>query len=86
MADRRLVDDLTIEEIEQVLRLRKRETRLQQFASHRLDMLPPEHRPEGLQAPHTSFLNSGLRWQERTLRDKLLLAIEVVAALGWLAC
>jgi sortase A len=87
MADRRLVVDLTIEEIEQVLRLRKREARLQQIqqfagAGHRLDKLSPEDGQEGLQVPHTSFLNRGQRWEERTLRDKLLLAIEVVAVLG----
>ena len=88
MPDSRLVDDLTINELEQVLRVRKHEARLQRlqyFASagrRRSNMLSPEDRLAGPQVPHTSFLGGGLRWQERTLRDKLLLAIEVVAALG----
>ncbi len=91
MPDRRVVDDLTIEELEQVLRVRKREARqqrLQNFASagrRRSDTLSPEDVPDapgGSQLAQTSFLNDGLRWRERTLRDKLLLAIEVVAALS----
>jgi sortase A len=92
--DRRLVDDLTIGELEQVLRIKKREARLKRlehFASagrRRADVLSPEDsasQPGGPQVPHASFLAGGLRWQERTLRDKLLLAIEVAAALGLVA-
>jgi len=91
MPDRRSVDDLSIEELEHILRIRKREARLkrlERFASagrRRADVPSPEDiagGPGGPQVPHTSFLAGGLRWQERTLRDKLLLAIEVVAALG----
>lgn len=91
MPDRRLVDDLSIEELEQILRVKKRQARmqrLQQFASagrRRADPSSPEDEPDQSsrqEVPHASFLDRGLRWQERTLRDKLLLAIEVVAALG----
>jgi sortase A len=91
MPDRRSVDDLTIEELEHILRIRKREARMQRlerFASagrRRADLPSPEDAPDqprGLALPHTSFLSEKLRWQERSLRDKLLLAIEVTAALG----
>lgn len=88
MPDPRIVDDLTIEELEHILGVRKREARLQrlqQFANtgrRRSDVVLPEDDPEGPHIPHPSLLNSGLRPQERTLRDKLLLAIEGVAALG----
>src|SRR5690349_17424287 len=91
MPDRRAVDDLTIEELEQVLRLRKREARqqrLQQFASagrRRSDVLSPEDVPDegsGFRPAHGPLIDTKTPWQERTLRDKLLLAIEVAAALS----
>jgi sortase A len=94
MPDRRSVDDLTIEELEQILRIKKREARMQRlerFASagrRRADLPSPEDARDPLRAPelqHTSFLGDKLRWQERSLRDKLLLAIEVTAALGLVA-
>jgi len=88
MPDRRVVDDLTIEELEQVLRLRKREARLerlQKFASagrRRTDLPSPEDMAEGQVAAPSEPRPGARPWRERTLRDKLLLAIEITAALG----
>jgi sortase A len=99
MKDRRLVDDLTIEELEQILRIRKRqarEERLRRFASvgkRRIDVPLPEeieaqHIADEVSAgtiPHESFLyGAGVR-RERTRRENLLLAVELAAAGGLIA-
>jgi sortase A len=101
MRDRRSVDDLTIEELEHILRIKKhqaRQQRLQRFTSagrRRADLPSPEdappENPEELSeaqpedtedSPDPSKRKS---WQERSLRDKLLLAVEIAAALGLVA-
>src|SRR5258706_11544282 len=98
MPDRRSVDDLSIEELEQILRIRKRQARqrkLDQFArvGRRRNDLPL---PEDLAAladtpnasstpspvvPHTSFFVEAFR-ERRFMRDRLLLAVEITAALS----
>jgi sortase A len=97
MRDHRSVDDLTIEELEQILRIRKhqaRQERLMRFADagrRRSDVLSPEDMPPEEAAepaipppdiPEASETPKGTKWRERTLRDKLLLAVEITAALG----
>ena len=97
MRDRRSVDDLTIEELEHILRIKKhqaRQERLQRFASagrRRADLpspedgpfdeMPelPEHQP-GI--PDDPIPGKSRSWRERSLRDKLLLAVELAAAFG----
>jgi len=95
MPDRRSVDDLTIDEIEQILRVKKREARqlkLEQFArqGRRRDDLPlPDEINRELPpvdaarpvVPHKSFLMEAIS-EKRSLRDRLLLAIEIAAALS----
>lgn len=108
MPDRRSVDDLTIEELEQILRIKKmqaRQDRLRHFQE--VGRRPPGASPidapdaseegtsESESAPpnpydqiaHESFLYgvSSRGWKERSLRDKLLLAVEVAAAIGLVA-
>ncbi len=94
MPDRRSVDDLTIEELEQVLRIKKRDARqrkLEQFARRgrrRGDLPLPDdlslEEPSDVERPalpHTSFVAEGDK-QKRTLRDRLLLAVEIVTVLS----
>jgi sortase A len=103
MRDRRSVDDLTIEELEQILRIRKRQARLERLRRFELiGRRPPlplqqdepqeqeeeassEQLPPAL--PYESFMyrQSAGGWRERNLRDKLLLAVELVAAAGLVA-
>lgn len=100
MRDRRSVDDLTIEELEQILRIRKhqaRQERLKRFTDagrRRTDLtLPEDASPEDtageLDAPSDVLPSpapgSATSWRERSLRDKLLLAVELAAALGLVA-
>lgn len=105
MPDRRIVDDLSIEELEQVLRIKKREARLkrlQHFAEtgRRRQDLAPDDDPGLLEPPpafqssshygisHHSFLSEdeedgqAAQARQRTLRDRLLLGIEIAAGLG----
>jgi len=92
------VDDLTIEELEQILRIRKRqarEERLRRFAAigkRRIDLPLPEELEApaaGDEAagtiPHESFLYGEGARRERTRRDNLLLAVELAAAAGLIA-
>jgi sortase A len=101
MRDRRSVDDLTIEELEQILRIKKRQARLERLRRFELvgrrQPLPlqqdnqqeeeeaSEQPPPAL--PYESFMyqQSAGGWRERNLRDKLLLAVELVAAAGLVA-
>ncbi len=100
MPDRRSVDDLTIEELEQILRIKKREARMQRLqrfervGRRRGDLpLPGEPTPDEAEddpnAPppisYESFIYSEDDDNARSLRDRLLLAIELVAALGLVA-
>jgi sortase A len=98
MRDRRSVDDLTIEELEQILRIKKhqaRQARLKRFTDagrRRADLPLPDNastediagdlddQQDGLSAP--SAPGGAASWRERSLRDKLLLAVELTAALG----
>lgn len=96
MRDRRSVDNLTVEELERVLRIKKREARMQRLdrlasaGRRRADVPLPEELEidpapvsQGRHIPHSSFAGAeGKRWRDRSLRDKLLLGIEVAAALG----
>ncbi len=96
MKDRRSVDDLTIEELEQILRIRKRQARMDRLrrfehTGRRRGDLPTPTEPGGAEEGETgglhyeSFLNeepgsAGKR--RRSLRDHLLLGVEIAAALG----
>lgn len=98
MRDRRSVDDLTIEELEQILRIKKhqaRQERLKRFTDggrRRADLPLPEDAPsedtvEEMDAPRdiapiSPTPGGATSWRERSLRDKLLLAVELAAALG----
>ncbi|GAB4470675.1 MAG: hypothetical protein Kow00124_07060 [Anaerolineae bacterium] len=105
MRDRRSVDDLTIEELEQILRIKKREARqkrlesLRRIGRSRDDIPLPEEAPApaplaGVETagPATT---GGLAFESYhrqeiaarkartyTLRDRLLLGVELAAALG----
>lgn len=98
MRDRRAVDDLTIEELEQILRVKKhqaRQERLKRFTDggrRRADLPLPEGESSEEMAgdlddqhnhlPVSSLPDGKPRWRDRSLRDKLLLAVELAAALG----
>ena len=95
MRDRRSVDDLSIEELEQILRLKKRQARMERLrrfesVGRRQGVLPmpgdelSDRNDELLSIPHESFVygpdpDEG---DKRSLRDHLLLAVEIVAGLG----
>jgi len=103
MRDRRSVDDLSIEELEQILRIKKRQARmerLQRFertGRRRADVpLPeddspvqePDSEASSDDLPHESYLvqpDQPLTRTRRSLRDRLLLAVEIAAALGLVA-
>jgi sortase A len=95
MPDRRAVDDLTIEELERILVLKKRQARLDRLARYeqvgrRRGDLPPggsEDAPgdDTSQLPYHSYLHDERSMKESRLRDRLLLAIELAAALGLVA-
>jgi sortase A len=101
MRDRRSVDDLTIEELEQILRIKKhqaRQERLKRFTDagrRRADLPLPEDASSEDTAgvpdaprdvpPISPTPGGTTRWRERSLRDKLLLAVELTAALGLVA-
>jgi sortase A len=95
MPDRRAVDDLTIEELERILILKKRQARLdrleryEQVGRRRADQPPggAEDAPgdDTSQLPYHSYLHDERFAKESRLRDRLLLAIELAAALGLVA-
>lgn len=101
MPDRRTVDELSIEELEQILALRKRQARmdrlrrLEQNGRKRAGVSPIEdsiqRHEQGIEASLTyeSFIHEEkagkTRWQDRSLRDKLLFAVELGAAVGLFA-
>jgi len=105
MPDRRSVDDLSIEELEQILLIKKREARLERLkrleqAGRRRgdvdlpDVTNPQIHVSSTQPQQTqtepgsiefeSFVRSDEK-RKRTLRDKLLVAVEIAAALGIVA-
>lgn len=86
MRDRRSVDDLSIEELEQILRIKKRQGRLERLRRYdqvgrRVEDVPT---PGEFELPQTFEATSEATpvAQPRTLRDKLLLAVEIAAAAG----
>lgn len=92
MPDRRTVDDLTIEELEEILRIKKREARLarlqrfEQTGRRRGDGFSPvdEFTPataddDARQLAFESFADDQNR---KPLRERLLLVLEIAAALG----
>ncbi len=98
MRDRRSVDDLSIEELEQIVRIRKREARLARLerfarAGRRQGDLslpedgaplpePPEDDEQSI--PYQSFVYDG-QPDAASRRDRLLLGVELAAALGLVA-
>jgi sortase A len=86
MRDRRSVDDLSIEELEQALRIKKRQARLARLQRYdelgrRIDGVPT---PDEIAPPEPPPPDDAEKPApaERTLRDKLLLAVEIAAAAG----
>ncbi len=98
MRDRRAVDDLTIEELEQILRIKKRQARMDRLRrfekqgrrptgtspSEWEEEAPPPAPDDPPEISHRSFLRRS-PGQRRGMRDHLLLAIELLAVLGLLA-
>ncbi len=97
MPDRRSVDDLSIEELERILSIKKREARLarlqrfEQLGRRRSDLPPPEVAEEPSSGgggeetiPHESFVRAEEE-ARRQRRERLLLAIEILAVLGLIA-
>jgi sortase A len=98
MRDRRAVEDLSIDELEEILRLRRREARLERLeryarAGRRSHSAPlPDHRPTPPpdddpipEIAHTSFVHDSRELDRKARRDRLLLIVEVVAAAGLVA-
>ncbi len=95
MPDRRAVDDLTIEELERILVLKKRQARLERLERYeqvgrRRGDLPPDGSDDipgddTSRLPYQSYLRDERFAKESRLRDRLLLAIELAAALGLVA-
>jgi sortase A len=105
MRDRRSVDDLTVEELEQILLVKKREARLQRLQRYesqgrrRGDLPLPgdglwedevgedEAPPPAEAIPIHSFIfaEEGGGWGKRSLRNRLLLAVEILAAVALVA-
>lgn len=98
MRDRRAVEDLSIDELEEILRLRRREARLERLeryarAGRRSHSAPlPDHRPTPPpdddpipELAHTSFVHDSRELDRKARRDRLLLIVEVVAAAGLVA-
>ena len=88
MKDRRLVGDLSIEELEQILRLRKRQERLErlrQMGRHAETLDPLATNADDLPVAQLAGVQArrGIRWD--WLRDRSLLVIElgVAAALAF---
>lgn len=99
MRDRRTVEDLSIEELEEVLRLRRREVRLNRLERYAragrrssYDVPLPDQRPAPPadddplpEIAHTSFVHDSRELDRRARRDRLLLIVEAVAAAGLVA-
>ncbi len=92
MKDRRSVDELSIEELEAILKLRKHEARMQRLQQR--GRPAPEVRrapvkpaasptPEQVATAPTTQRQSGIQWG--WIADKLLLLIEILAVLGLIA-
>ena len=91
MRDRRSVDDLSIEELERILAIKKRqarEGRMRRYtqSGRRVDMpLPDRKRPEVPEFPvEEMFEVEGMR-ESKALRNRALLFIEVGAVVGLIA-
>lgn len=95
MRDRRVVDDLTIEELEEVLRIKKREARLERLKKleesgrRRSDVSLAElegssQRAAAPPVEHQSFLQEE-KQEKRSARDRLLVGIEVISVFGVIA-
>lgn len=95
MRDRRVVDDLTIEELEEVLRIKKREARLERLKKleesgrRRSDVSLAElegssQRAAATPVEHQSFLQEE-KQEKRSARDRLLVGIEVISVFGVIA-
>ncbi|NDJ35020.1 MAG: class D sortase [Chloroflexi bacterium] len=94
MPDKRTVDELTIEELEQVLRIRKREARLERLrhleeVGRRQPGDAPATRrpsPDAEEVGYESFLAEDEApsepKEERSGQDMLLLGIEIIAVVG----
>ncbi len=83
MKDRRTVDELSIEELEALLKLRKRQARLERLRRHGRPA-PETHRmPTATESSPSTSRESGIQW--RWIADKLLLLIEILAVLGLIA-
>ncbi|MGB4677563.1 MAG: sortase [Aggregatilineales bacterium] len=95
MRDRRSVDDLTIEELEQILLMKKREARLARLERYKrtgrrrgdlpLPYEPPTGADDAEPLPYHSYLDDEPAPRRRTTRDTLLLTVEVLAVVGLLA-
>ncbi len=96
MRDRRSVEDLSIEELEQILRLKKREQRQERLERYERqgrrrgdvplpgdEPAPEPEMPQGI--AHTSLFSNGTDDKQRKNRDRLLVGIEVAAAIGLVA-
>jgi len=81
MKDRRTVDELSIEELEAILKLRKREARLARLRQRGRPV--PEERRAPLKPAPPAPRPSGIQWG--WIADKLLLLIEILAVLGLIA-
>lgn len=86
MRDRRPVDDLSVEELEQILRIKKRQARLARLhyydeIGRRIDGVPT---PDEVEPPQpTPPPDEAVQPPAKpTFRDKLLLAVEIAAAVG----
>ena len=95
MPDRRTVDDLSIEELEEILRIRKREARLERLKRFEQtgrrpgDALAPADNWAGDVADDPSrqlaFESFAAADNDKSLRERLLLILEIAAALGLVA-
>jgi sortase A len=101
MPDRRTVDELSIEELEQVLALRKRQARMERLrrlehngrkragVSPIEDSIQRHEQDADASLAYESFIHEDkpgkVPWRDRSLRDKLLFAVEISAAVGLFA-
>lgn len=95
MPDRRSVDDLSIEELEQILRIKKQEARaarlerLERVGRRRgdapLGQIVDSDDDEAFSIPYESYLAEAEARPPGRARDRLLLGIELLAALGLVA-
>lgn len=106
MRDRRSVDNLTIEELEQILRTKKREARMERLQRYerqgrrRGDLPMPDEVSPPAQVQYSDAISMAVepspaeevttdrppdKRGKRSLRDNLLLAVEMAAVLGLVA-